>query len=86
MAEGDEHNECSRDDFQNNRYWRNAVYEYEEPDDSENDEWNQSSPSSCGADTDLFWRFFISHRSHLLLSREDLISPTFKICCNTLAL
>ena len=67
MAEGDEHNECGGDDLQNDRCWRDAVDEYEDPDDSENDELNQSSSSSGGTDTDLFWWFFISHKIHLLL-------------------
>jgi hypothetical protein len=67
MAEGDEHNECGRDDFQNNRFWRDAVDEYDNPDNSENNKLNESSPSSKGTDADLFWWFFISHKIYLLL-------------------
>jgi hypothetical protein len=57
----------SRDDFQNNRCWRDAVYEYDNPDHSKKDKLNESSPSSKGTDADLFWWFFISHKIYLLL-------------------
>jgi hypothetical protein len=63
MAENDEHDERGRDDFQNNGYRRDAVYEYDNPDNSKNDKLNEPSPSSKGTDADLFWWFFISHKN-----------------------
>jgi hypothetical protein len=67
MAEGNEHDECGRDDFHNDQFWRDAVYEYDNPDHSKNDKLDESSPSSEGTDADLFWGFFTPHKNHLLL-------------------
>jgi hypothetical protein len=40
MAEGNEHDECGRDDLQYNKLRRDAVYKYDNPDNSKNDELN----------------------------------------------
>ena len=75
MTEDNEHNECCGDDFQNNRCWRDAVNEYDNPYHSKNDKLNESSPSSEGTDADLLRWFFISHKSLPPYCDEKTSSP-----------
>jgi hypothetical protein len=66
MAEGNKHDECGGDNLHYDGFGRDGIYEYENSHDSENDELNETSQSSRRTDTNLFWWFFISHKSNLL--------------------